>query len=86
MNDTDRKFWPFKPRTSIVFAIFILVDLLIIFVALRATINWPFEKSETTVLIGILLISLLPIVLALIDANIERGGTIEDKDVKIKFA
>ena len=68
MNDTDRRFWPYRPRTSIVASIVILVILLIILVVLRMTIKWPSQGSETTVLIGLLLISLLPILLALIDA------------------
>lgn len=85
MNDTDRRFWPFRPRTSIAFTILILVCLLIIFVVLRATIDWPGEKSEPTVLIGILLISLLPVLLALVDAIIERGGVIKAGGVEIAF-
>jgi len=86
MNDTDRRFWPFRPRTSIVFTVLILVCLLIIFVVLRATITWPGEKSEPTVLIGILLISLLPVLLALLDAIIERGGVIKAGGVEIDFS
>lgn len=85
-NAADRRFWPFRPRTSIAFTILILVCLLIIFVVLRATIDWPGEKSEPTVLIGILLISLLPVLLALLDAIIERGGVIKAGGVEIDFS
>lgn len=86
MNHTDRKFWPFRPRTSIASAILILVSLLLIFVVLRTTINWPSEKSETAVLTGVLLVSLLPILLSLVDVIIERGGVFEYKGLKIDFS
>lgn len=85
MNDTGRRFWPFRPRTSIAYAILILIGLLIIVLVLRETTDWPSEKSESTVLFGILLLSLVPIVLALIDVIIERGGTLEVAGVKFDF-
>ena len=87
MNDTDRRFWPFRPRISIASAIALLVGLLLIFVVLKKTGIWPtIEKSEITVLIGILLFSLLPIMLALIDVIVERGGTLEVAGVKVNFS
>ncbi len=86
MSASDRKFWPFRNRTSIFCSILILVSLLIIFAILRTTISWPVGKSETTVLIGLVLVSLLPILLALVDVIIERGGVIEYGGVKIDFS
>lgn len=52
---------------------------------LITTINWPAEKSETKSLIGILLISLPPILLALVEVIIERGGVIKAGSAKIYF-
>ncbi len=87
MTPTDRRFWPFRPRTSIASAIALLVGLLLIFVVLKKTGIWPtIDKSEVTVLIGILLFSLLPIVLALIDVIVERGGAIKVGGVEIDFS
>jgi hypothetical protein len=86
MKDSEQRFWPFRPRTSIVGTIAILIGLLLVFVILRGLTNWPGEKSETTVLIGILLFSLLPVLLSLVDALIERGGVIEYGGVKIDFS
>src|SRR5262249_1183903 len=43
-------------------------------------------QSDTVVLIGILLLSALPLVLALIDVIIERGGTIEYGQLKVDFS
>ncbi|MCD4676490.1 MAG: hypothetical protein K8S18_10920 [Desulfobacula sp.] len=86
MSEMDRRFWPFKPRTSIILAIVILVSLLLILAVLRVTIKWPSQDSETTILIGVLLFSLLPIFLSLIDVTIERGGVIEYGSMKIDFS
>ncbi len=86
MNHTDRSFWPFKPRTSIISSIMMLVGLLLIVWALMTKANWPSQGSETTVLVGVLVFSLLPILLALVDVIIERGGVIEYGGMKIDFS
>jgi hypothetical protein len=86
MQDPDSRFWPFRPQTSITATLVILIGLLLVSVILRALTNWPGENSETTVLIGILLLSLLPVLLSLVDVIIERGGVIEYRGVKIDFS
>ena len=86
MNNTDRRLWPFRPRSSIVASIVILIALLFIFIVLKSSkLAWPGEKSEPTVLIGMLLLSLMPILLSLVDVIIERGGAIEFAGVKLDF-
>jgi hypothetical protein len=86
MNDRERKLWPYRPRTSIVAALLILFGLLITSVILRITLNWPSPESESAVLLGIFLLSLLPILLVLVDTMVERGGVVEYKGVKIDFS
>jgi hypothetical protein len=86
MTQSDQKFWPYRPRTSFVSAVVILVGLLLIQAITRKTIGWPGSEAETAVLIGIVVFSLLPIVLAMLDVLIERGGAVEIKGVKIDFA
>lgn len=44
------------------------------------------EKSDTAVLIGVVLVSLLPVLLAVLDIIIERGGVIEYSGVRIDFS
>jgi len=83
MPDKDRKFWPYKPKASIICAVIILVILLLF---LKLTIGWPSEKSENTLLIGVLILSLLPIVLALVDIVIEKGIPIEVHGIKLDFS
>jgi len=86
MSESTSRFWPFDARVSIVSAIALLVVLLFLVAVLRETINWPSEKSENFVLMGVLLMSLLPVFLAVVDVFIERGGVIEYKGVKIDFS
>ncbi len=86
MNESDRRFWPFQPRISVISVILVLVGLLLIVAILRATLGWPGEKSENVVLIGVLLLSLVPVLLALLDVIIERGGVIKYGGVEINFS
>ena len=86
MSESDRKFWPYKPRASLVSAIVLLMCLLLTVAILRSTIKWPSETSEAAVFIGVLAFSLLPILLAVVDIIIERGGVIEYGGVKIDFS
>jgi len=86
MTNLDLKFWPYKPRLTLAATAAALVGLLLAAAALRALASWPTEKSETVVLIGVLLLSLLPIALALLDVIIDRGGTIKYGGVEIDFA
>jgi len=86
MSDPELKFWPYKPRLTLAAAAVALVVLMIVVAILRAVSNWPSQQSETVVLIGILLLSLLPILLALLDVVVDRGGTIKYGGVEIDFA
>jgi hypothetical protein len=86
MNDPDLRFWPYKPRLTLAATVAVLVGLLLATAALRALAKWPSPQSETVVLIGVLLLSLLPIALALLDVIIDRGGIIKYGGVEIDFA
>jgi hypothetical protein len=86
MTESDRRLWPFKRRSSILSAMILLIVLLGIVTILRVRTGWPSEKSESAVLIGVLLLSLLPVLLAVLDVIIERGGVIEHGGVKIDFS
>lgn len=86
MKQREHSLWPFRPQLSIVAALIILFGLLLLIVLLRVTLDWPSQTSETAVLLGIFLLSLLPILLVLIDTLVERGGVIEYQGVKIDFS
>lgn len=86
MSNSDNHFWPYKRRTIIHSVIIILLGLLFTVAILKETINWPTEKNDTSVLIGILIFSLLPVVLALVDSIFERGGVIQYGSLKIDLS
>ncbi len=66
--------------------IFLLIGLLLGIAILRFYFAWPSDSAETAVLIGILVLSLLPIVLPLLDIVIERGRAIEYAGIKVDFS
>ncbi|SEQ06762.1 hypothetical protein [Nitrosomonas ureae] len=86
MNDAKHKLWPFSPRASLITAIVFLVVFLVLIGILRTLAAWPSAQSESIVLIGILVLSLLPIALALLDKIIDRGAVIEYGGVKLAFS
>jgi hypothetical protein len=86
VSDAERKFWPFQPRYSLIAVALLLVLFLAVVAGLRVVLRWPSAQSDNIVLIGVLLLSLLPIVLALLDVIIERGGIVEYGGVKIDFS
>ena len=83
MNPNENKFWPYRPRKSITLSIFLLIIFTFL---LRSTFGWPSKDSEKTVLIFVLVLSLLPLILALIDMIIEKGIPIEVYGIKIDFS
>jgi hypothetical protein len=86
MKTRDHSFWPFTPKVSIITAVIVLLALLLITSVLHTYTGWPADSSNNTVLIGIFILSLLPIVLAILNVVIERGGSIGYGDLKIDFS
>lgn len=86
MSDQNRKLWPFKPRNAFVSSILILAVSLVVFIISKTIYAWPGEGLERIILLGIFILSLLPILLRLADTVIERGAVIEYKGVKIDFS
>lgn len=86
MKTPAHRFWPFTPKISIISAVILLISLLLITGTLHSTTGWPADTSSNTILIGVFLLSLLPVTLAILDIIIERGGTIGYGDLKIDFS
>jgi hypothetical protein len=86
MNDSKHRLWPFSPRASLITAVVFLAGFLLLVGLLRTLAAWPSAQSESVVLIGILVVSLLPIGLALLDKIIDRGAVIEYGGVKLAFS
>ncbi len=73
------RLWPLKARTALLSVPVILLVLPGIVAVLRGTLGWPSNESEGVVLLGIIVLSLLPILLALIDLAIV-GSLIEEHE------
>jgi hypothetical protein len=86
VNAPERRLWPFGPRLSIIWAFVLLIGLSILVATLRTTMGWPSDNAENVVLIAVLVLSLLPILLPLLDIIIDRGAVIEYGGVKIDFS
>lgn len=87
MNEPDRRFWPFRPRTSIAWSIGILVSLLFVLNALKRRDEWLISSdSDTAVLIGLVAVSLLPILLAVLESSSSGAELIEYGGVKSDFS
>lgn len=86
MSDDNRKFWPFQPRFILIAVGLFLILSLALVAGLRVALRWPTSQSDNIVLVGILLLSLLPILLALLDVIIERGGVVEYRGIKVDFS
>jgi len=86
MREQDRKLWPFKSSTAFVASILILIISFIVLAFAKTKYSWPGKDSEGTVLLGIFILSLLPIVLRLVDVVADRGAVVQYKDLKIDFS
>jgi hypothetical protein len=86
MNEINQRFWPFKPQVSSVAAISALVIVLAILSIFPGTVAWAEKESRTTILVLVLLLSSLPILLALVDVVVERGAKIRYAGVEIELS
>ncbi len=86
MENEQRTFWPYRTSWSLACVLILLAILLILFRVIRANWDFPGKDSETVVLIGILLVSLLPLLAAMIDVIIERGGILSFKYFNLDFS
>lgn len=85
MNEADRRLWPYTPREAIYAAVATFLVLLLTFAWLWTVIGWPSGQSESIVLVGVPLVSLLPIALVFLDIMMQRGGLIEYRGVMLDF-
>ena len=86
MSGQDRKLWPYKSSTAFAVSIMVLIASLFALAFAKANYSWPGKSIENTVLLGIFILSLLPIILRLVDVVAERGAVVQYKDLKIDFS
>ena len=86
MRDRANNLWPFTARAAILAVPFILLASFVSLTLLRGTLGWPSPANERVALIGILVLSLLPLLLTFVDALFQRGAVIEFKGLKLNLA
>jgi hypothetical protein len=85
-RSASTRFWPFRPLAAAA-AIPIILGLLIAAVVISDRLwKWPTPEREGLLLTGVLILSIVPVALAVLDLLIERGGAVEAVGIKLNFA
>jgi hypothetical protein len=80
------RLWPFGPRMMVLAVPGILLGLLVVVGIIHGIAAWPDQEAAKFVFPGILLFSLLPVMLAVVDLIVERGGVLEYRGAKLDFS
>jgi hypothetical protein len=80
------RLWPWPTSTAVLATIASLVALFVIFAVIRATTDWPASEHEGWVVLGIALLSVVPIVLLILDVTARNSGQVSVLGVSLSFA
>jgi len=86
MKKADHRFWPFRASTSAITSLSVFLVIVTVMIVAHWGYGKPLPLSEEKILIGLLVFSLLPVVLALVDLVIERGGLLKYGDFQIELS
>lgn len=78
--------WPYSKVLAIIAIPLIWILFVVILAIIKQYVYWPTEETTGPVTIGILILSLIPLVLVLLDFFAARGAVIETKWGKIDFS
>jgi hypothetical protein len=81
----DDRLWPFDIRVAVLWAPILFISLVAGLALLRQLVQWPPPAVDQVVLLAVLLVSLLPVLLAVLDLVAERGGAISFRGVTLDF-
>jgi hypothetical protein len=82
----DDRLWPFDIRIAVLWAPILFIILVVGLALLRQLVQWPPAALDQWVLLAILLVSLLPVLLAVLDLVAERGGAVSFRGVTLDFS
>jgi hypothetical protein len=82
----DDRLWPFDIRIAVLWAPILFIILVLGLALLREVARWPPPALDQVVILAILLVSLLPVLLAVLDLVAERGGAISFRGVTLDFS
>jgi hypothetical protein len=85
-DSASRRLWPFGMRVALLSVPSLLLLLLVVVAVIRQKTRWLGPELDRTVLLGILIVSFLPIILAVLDFLAERRGVLEYKGLKLDFS
>jgi hypothetical protein len=80
-----RPFWPFSVRAAVVSIPVVFAVLVIAAIVLRQRTGWPAGGSDGELLLGMVLLSFVPIALVLLGSIAGGGGSVEAFGVKIRW-
>jgi hypothetical protein len=80
------RLWPFDIRVAVLWAPVLLIGLILGVAVLRQLLQWPPPGLDQAVFVAILLVSLLPVMLAVVDMVAERGGAVSFRGVTLDFS
>lgn len=89
-NDSDRLrelgVWPWSAGVAIALVPVILATLVAAHVVVRSTWHWPDERYGGWVLLGIVVLSVAPVLLLLIELLVVSGGSVKVAGVALSFS
>jgi hypothetical protein len=85
-RSADGAFWPFSTRAAVFAVPVIFVALVVSFGITRGATDWPDARFDGWVLLGIVGLSLVPILLVILNSVATQGGSLEAFGVKIRWA
>lgn len=86
MNTSDSRFWPFRKSLSGLCTVMAFLGILTSLLALRKIAGWPNEQSDRSLIVGLIALSGIPVLLALLDLFMERGGGLKYGGFEINIA
>ncbi|MHC1777802.1 MAG: hypothetical protein AB9834_20550 [Lentimicrobium sp.] len=87
MEKNDQpKLWPFNPQAAILLSLLLLFFLFVMIAVIQKKFDWPSSQSEKLFFTGLFIISLVPILLAILQIILDRGGRFEYGPIKIDIA
>lgn len=86
MAPSASRLWHWRPTTSLIASLALLVALLAAAAIGELTIGWPRSQEQPWILAGIVLIAFVPVILAFVDVLAERGGKVETRWGSLEFA
>lgn len=78
--------WPWSSRAALLMVPVTFLGLLLLLAATRADARWPGDRHEGWVLLGLLVLSLLPVILLLAETLATTGGAVTLPGVSVSFA